>query len=686
MKKRIMSALLAVCLILTVIPNLALEAKAATPTIQGKVVDTMGRPVPASISVSAQGNTSSPLATTTASETTGQFTLSRSGGFTDGTYVIKVEYSICVTTTTTISLSSSDGFIIAAPITMKLAGRASGTVTDAKTGTGISGVTVNVYTTGGSLMTSTTTGAGGKYKVETEQGSYNIEFSRSGYTTGRLKKVSLSVIETTHDMQLTPSSGGGSQGEIISGEIVSSGTWGKNISWTLDSNGCLVIKGQGDMITYGDNSSLPWRHNKNEITSVFIEDGVTNICLYAFEGCDNLTDITMPNSLKSIESGAFKDCKSLHNVIIPNSVTHMDTGVFSGCISLTSVRLSNSITNIPQYTFSNCKKLIQVEIPHGITGIGFQAFSSCEKLSTISIPNSVTWLEDGVFRDLNGLKSITIPGSIKNIPDSAFNSCHNLSEVIISSGVTNIGRRSFADCKKLKKIAIPDTVCNIESYAFDGCDQLETLSLPAEITSIKPYTFIRCSLSKIVIPDGVTDIGDGAFLYCALKTVIMPKSILTIGKDAFGETTNIEDVFFSGSKSEWDGISIESGNVMLEWATLHLNSTELDVEPTPTPPSNNTELQSLASDWETAYTSYTEAIRKKLNISAQVNLKAGSLQQLAEKFEASLGKEYGLQVVTTGLTIIALSRRLKAVTVVTCFPCWTEQRISAFLIRALRII
>ena len=167
MKKRIMSALLAVCLVLTAIPNLAIAARATNAEAPGMVK-----------------------------------------------------------------------------------GHASGTVADAKTGAGISGVTVNAYTTSGTLTASTTTDSSGKYKIETDPGGvFTLEFVRSGYTTGRLEGVLLGVLETTHDMQLIPSGGGESQGggspdNPSQTEVVGSGTCGENVTWSLDSNGLLTIFGE----------------------------------------------------------------------------------------------------------------------------------------------------------------------------------------------------------------------------------------------------------------------------------------------------------------------------------------------------------------------------------------------------------------------------------------------------------
>jgi hypothetical protein len=63
----------------------------------------------------------------------------------------------------------------------------------------------------------------------------------------------------------------------------------------------------------------------------------TIISDYAFECCNSLTDVNIPNSVTTIGQGAFCECDSLTNVIIPNSVTSIGIGAFGTCTSLTSV-------------------------------------------------------------------------------------------------------------------------------------------------------------------------------------------------------------------------------------------------------------------------------------------------------------------------------------------------------------
>ena len=76
---------------------------------------------------------------------------------------------------------------------------------------------------------------------------------------------------------------------VANAAIVDSGTCGDNLTWELDDNGTLTIRGMGNMEDYGWWNAAPWESNRSDIKTVVIQDGVTTIGWYAFEGCSGLT-------------------------------------------------------------------------------------------------------------------------------------------------------------------------------------------------------------------------------------------------------------------------------------------------------------------------------------------------------------------------------------------------------------
>ncbi|MEE1003139.1 MAG: leucine-rich repeat domain-containing protein [Acutalibacteraceae bacterium] len=139
-----------------------------------------------------------------------------------------------------------------------------------------------------------------------------------------------------------------------------------------------------------------------------IKDGTIVIADYAFNYCESLTSITIPESVTSIGKGTFKYCESLTSITIPESVTSIGDHAFYYCKSLTSVTIPDSVTNIYGGAFGDCTSLTSVTIPNSVTSIGDSAFRDCTSLISITIPNSVTSIGDWVFSDCNS--NLTIYG------------------------------------------------------------------------------------------------------------------------------------------------------------------------------------------------------------------------------------------------------------------------------------
>ena len=76
----------------------------------------------------------------------------------------------------------------------------------------------------------------------------------------------------------------------------------------------------------------------------------------------------------SIGDVAFENCDSLTSVTIPDSVTTIGDGAFAWCDSLTSVTIPDSVTTIGDWAFAWCDSLTSVTIPDSVESIGYQAF------------------------------------------------------------------------------------------------------------------------------------------------------------------------------------------------------------------------------------------------------------------------------------------------------------------------
>ena len=216
---------------------------------------------------------------------------------------------------------------------------------------------------------------------------------------------------------------------VAMGNVIDSGSCGKNVNYELYDDYTLRIFGKGTMYNYdwswssSDNElypNVPWVSWISKIKSVVIEDGVTRIGSHAFMRCSSLTDVNIPNSVTSIGSSAFYGCSSLKKINIPNSVTSIGANAFFECTSLVEVNIQDGIVTIAESAFANCSSLAHVNIPNSVTSIGEDAFISCTSLTEIIIPDAVTSIGDGAFANCDNLEYVKIGKGVTTINDAVF--------------------------------------------------------------------------------------------------------------------------------------------------------------------------------------------------------------------------------------------------------------------------
>ena len=108
--------------------------------------------------------------------------------------------------------------------------------------------------------------------------------------------------------------------------------------WSFDeATGTLTLDGSGAMKEYTSAAEAPWYSYRDSIAHLVVKSGVTSLSSYAFVGCQNLADITLPDTLQTIGTMTFYGCDSLNNVTIPASVRTIGSYAFADAMSLSRI-------------------------------------------------------------------------------------------------------------------------------------------------------------------------------------------------------------------------------------------------------------------------------------------------------------------------------------------------------------
>ena len=262
------------------------------------------------------------------------------------------------------------------------------------------------------------------------------------------------------------------------------------------------------------------------ITSLLIEEGVTIIGVNAFLNCNNLSVISLPNTINGIGLYAFDGTAWLENqaegIVYLSHIAYTYKGDKT---KVTNLFLKEGTTTISDACFSKLEALQAVNFPNTLRFIGGYAFSECSSLSSISLQN----LELGInaFRDCISLKDVSLsnvlmPDKNPHFDYSPFVGCSALDKVSINCKEIAQG---FANLPSITTLILGDDIESIADGAFEGCTGIKNVVFPQKLKYLSGFS--GCTgLTSIQIPSGVEEIGKSAFEGCiGLTSVDIPKNV-----------------------------------------------------------------------------------------------------------------------------------------------------------------
>ena len=334
----------------------------------------------------------------------------------------------------------------------------------------------------------------------------------------------------------------------------------------------------------------------SSLTSITIPNSVTTIGEGALQ-YTGLTSLVIPNTVTNLGYAAFAYSENLASVTIGTGITEIVDWSFDGCTKLSSVSMPASVTKIGRVAFRNCTSLASITIPANVESIGDAAFTRCASLTSIIIPSKVSLIGEGAFQ-FSGLTSATFANPVgwkvdevaidttvpsqnatyltltfiyktwsrDNVSSSYFSYTYypasGATLVKVTSGVTaaiipeytanngttypvTVVGSGSAISTTLETVEIPKTVTTFGDKAFYNNRVLSSVTFASDIKvkSLSYGMFAACtSLTSITIPSSITSIEYGAFMQSGLTSISIPNTITSIGIAAFYQCTSLASV------------------------------------------------------------------------------------------------------------------------------------------------
>lgn len=239
--------------------------------------------------------------------------------------------------------------------------------------------------------------------------------------------------------------------------------------------------------------------NCSALCDLRLPDTLRSVGSGAFEDCSSLDLETLyiPSGPEFGAFSPFDGCKNVPEVLY----TSDRTVLLATAPTVTEVTLPDTVRSIREGAFACRMGLTSVTLPSGLREIGKLAFSNCRSLKYLRLPETLETIGPWAFHGCASLKELRIPGSVRVIPSAMLAECAALETLVLEEGIEEIEAKAFDKCKKLRSVYLPSSLRKkLRGKLFEKAPQLVIRGLPG--TPAEAYAREKGFAFQAVAPEG----------------------------------------------------------------------------------------------------------------------------------------------------------------------------------------
>lgn len=305
-------------------------------------------------------------------------------------------------------------------------------------------------------------------------------------------------------------------------------------------------------------------------TALKIKEGTTRISKLAFEGCDRLEILEIPESVVKLSDGLFDSCTALETVAVDaasvlengNGGVRKEAQIYTAGIEYQKFIYDEGILYGRNSTGTHVLLNVPtdrtkwVKVLERTVAFADEAFKDCKRYEGFSMdnaPESLQQIGDNCFENNTTLLFADFGDctNLKKIGKEVFKNCSEMTSVVLPDRVREIPDESFYGCSKLYRIQA-NGVRTIGDFAFENCTNLREIKDMPELTTIGDAAFRNCTnLVDYTFTENMREIGESCFENCiSLQTVTMDGSLEGISRYCFYGCNRLKTVTIGETQKE----------------------------------------------------------------------------------------------------------------------------------------